>query len=350
MEKVEHRAVIKFLTKEGESPSNIHQRMVKVYGDKCPAYDVVKRFSRKFKCGRESLEDEPGRGRPETSTSPEMIEKVEKLVMDDRRICTKTIEQIVRISHGSVISILHDHLNMNKVSARWVPRMLTPMQRAERVRISRELLERAGVDVDKFFSQLVTMDECWVYCYDPESKEASKQWKHPGSPPPRKFKVAHSAGKVMLSLFWDSKGVLLADFLEHGKTITGQYYADLLTRLKDEIKKKRRGMITNGILLLHDNAPAHMSAVARTKADDLGLEILEHPPYSPDLAPSDFFLFGQMKSHLRGTRFSSDEELKEAVLEWLNGQNKDFYNEGIRKLIPRWQKCITLKGDYIEKS
>lgn len=349
MQNVEHRAVIKFLTKEGQSPTNIHKRMVNVYKEGAPSYDVVKRFAREFKCGRETLEDEPGRGRPETSTTLEMVEKVEKLVLEDRRIHVDTIARELKISYGSVESILHDHLHMNKVSARWVPRMLTPMQRAERVRISREHLDRAVANEQDFFARLVTEDECWVFCYDPETKQASMEWRQPGEQPPIKFKAVQSVGKVMLSLFWDGEGALLADFLEHGRTITGDYYASLLTQLKQEIKSKRRGMVTKGVLLLHDNAPAHSSAVAIQKAAALGFEILQHPPYSPDLAPSDFFLFGKLKSHLRGTSFDSVADVKVAVNEWLNGQSVAFYRDGIKKLMKRWQKCIDIKGDYVEK-
>jgi len=76
---------------------------------------------------------------------------------------------------------------------------------------------------------------------------------------------------------------------------------------------------------------------------------LEHPAYSPDLAPSDYHLFGPPKEALRGRRFTSDKEVKEAVHEWLVAQPKTFFSEGIQKLLERWNKCIAKHGDYIEK-
>ena len=82
---------------------------------------------------------------------------------------------------------------------------------------------------------------------------------------------------------------------------------------------------------------------------ECGFEILPHPPYSPDMAPSDFYLFPKLKSHLRGTQNGSNEGLIEAVNEYFGNQEKAFYFEGIKKLKQRWAKCIALKGNYIEK-
>jgi hypothetical protein len=100
---------------------------------------------------------------------------------------------------------------------------------------------------------------------------------------------------------------------------------------------------------LHANAPAHTSAVATKRAGVLKYEILPHPPYSPDLAPSDFYLFGKLKDHLRCRHFHDDDTLKNVVTAWLESQETVFYNEGIQKLKYCWAKCINLQGDYVEK-
>ena len=78
----------------------------------------------------------------------------------------------------------------------------------------------------------------------------------------------------MLSVFWDSQGVLLLDFLPHGQTVTGDYYANLLFQLREAIKKKRRGKLTAGPLLLHDNAPPHKTRIARAAIQTSGFEEL----------------------------------------------------------------------------
>ena len=81
----------------------------------------------------------------------------------------------------------------------------------------------------------------------------------------------------------------------------------------------------------------------------LKFEVLAHPPYSPDLAPSDYHLFGSLKEALRGCRFTSDNELKEVVHAWLTAQPKMFFSEGIKNLVQWWKKCIEKQGDYVKK-
>ena len=82
---------------------------------------------------------------------------------------------------------------------------------------------------------------------------------------------------------------------------------------------------------------------------DCGFKLIEHPPYSPDLAPSDFHLFPKLKTAIFGTHFQSDDDVIHAVDDFLNGQEKDFFKSGTEALKHRWQKCIDTEGDYVEK-
>ena len=84
--------------------------------------------------------------------------------------------------------------------------------------------------------------------------------------------------------------------------------------MRDAIKAKRRRKLSSGIFLQHDNAPAHTSKRTLEEFEKLRIETLPHPPYSPDLAPSDYWLFSEMKKPLRGKRFSDFEHLKSAVV------------------------------------
>ena len=93
----------------------------------------------------------------------------------------------------------------------------------------------------------------------------------------------------------------------------------------------------------------HKSRVAQATIRECKFEQLNHPPYSPDLAPSDYYLFRNLKSHLRGTRFRDDDELKAATEAWFEDQIDDFYFKGIDCLKEKWAKCFEVKGDYIEK-
>jgi histone-lysine N-methyltransferase SETMAR len=154
---------------------------------------------------------------------------------------------------------------------------------------------------------------------------------------------------MMGSIIWDSHGIIMIDYLGQGRTINGTYYADELRRLRQKIARKRRGKLTQGVLLLCDNAPVHTSQVATVAATDCGFEIIPYPPYSPDLAPSDFYMFPKLKTKLRGSRFGSNECVLEAVNELFEDQNIEFYFEGFNKFEHVWVKCIDVEGDYIEK-
>ena len=116
--KLEHRSVIKFLVLKGQSPSNIYDRMVVVYGDNALSRTTVFEWARRFKVGQLIIEDGPRSGRPITTTDEQTIQAVESLVIEDRRITIQQIANTLGISTGTVHGILHDQLHMTKVCAR----------------------------------------------------------------------------------------------------------------------------------------------------------------------------------------------------------------------------------------
>ena len=210
------------------------------------------------------------------------------------------IATIVGLSHGSAQHIIHDVLQFRKVSARWVPRQLTAGLKQRRADICEQLVRRFERG-DDFLTRLVTGDETWVHYHTPETKRASMEWRHSSSTKPKKFRTQPSAGKVMLTLFWDQKGVLLEHYTPRGNTVTSASYSDLLkNHLRPAIKTKRRGLLSTGVLLQHDNARLHTARATVATIEDLHFECLPHPPYSPDLAPNDYYMFGPLKQALRG--------------------------------------------------
>lgn len=155
------------------------------------------------------------------------------------------------------------------------------------------------------------------------------------SRPPLKFKVTPSVGKIIATIFWDSEGILLIDYLPPKKTMKGPYYAELIQQLKVITGTKRRRKLTRKVLLLHDNAPVHTSTVSQPAIRDCGFEMLDHPPYSPDLAPCGFFLFPNLKKELRGKRFNTDEDVKNAIFDHFSELDKSYFLEGLRGLLKR---------------
>ena len=163
------------------------------------------------------------------------------------------------------------------------------------------------------------------------------------------LKTQPSAGKVMATAFWETKGVILMDILSKESTITKAYYANFLDQLRNANREKRRGKLSKCVLLQHDNARVHTCQLAMNAVEKNGYELIPHPPYSLDLAPSDFFLFPNLKKGIRGRHFRFDEEVVAEVEEWFHGKDPDFFTSGLLALEHRWSKCIALEGNYIEK-
>ena len=154
----------------------------------------------------------------------------------------------------------------------------------------------------------MTMDDTWIHHFTPESDRQSAEWTAANESHSKRPKTQTSTGKVFASVFWDAQGILFIDYFENGRTINSKYYIALLVRLKEEIAKKRPQMKKKKKVLFHqDNTPCHKSIVRMAKLYELHFELLLHPPYSPDLAPSDYRLFADLKRMLQGKRFGSTE-------------------------------------------
>jgi len=168
--------VIKFFVKVRLTPKEIHLKFIKVYGDSSPSFSTIKKCAAEFKRGCTSLEDDPSEGRPKSAT-PEIIEQMHDMVLDDWRIKVREIAETIGISKESVGYTLHEELDMKKLCARWVPHLITADQIHTRMKISEQCLEHFNKNKTDFVCRFITMDETWIHHYDtPESKQQSKQW------------------------------------------------------------------------------------------------------------------------------------------------------------------------------
>ena len=138
---------------------------------------------------------------------------------------------------------------------------------------------------------------------------------------PLKVKQTLSKRKTMATVFLDRKRVLLVDFMQQRTTITKEVYCETLCHLHRAIQNKRRGMLSSGVVLIHGSAWPHCANVTKDLLKKFNWEVFDHPPYSPDLAPSDFHLFRELKAWLGGQRFATNDEL------WMPS----------RRISPRWR-------------
>ena len=163
--------------------------------------------------------------------------------------------------------------------------MLTDVQKACRDETSASFLSLFNANPDKFNSRFVTVDETWLHQFDLESNLPP--------PPPRKFRVVASARKVMATVFWNSEGTALTDYLEQGRTITGTYYADLIRKCRAALKEKRQESCDE----LYCFITCWYVITSSDCHPNCGFKLLIHLSYSPDLSPSNFCLFSKLEKN-----------------------------------------------------
>ena len=199
---------------------------------------------------------------------------------------------------------------------------MTDKIKAGRVRVSRELLGCFEGEDEGFLQWIVRGEETWVHNYVPENKRQSKEYCQEGHER-QKIQNQSICWKVMLTVFWNSEGVALTDFLEKSATVNSECYIETLKCLKK--LTVREGAEIYDIWLQQDNARPHTSATITDAIAHLGFTVLPYLAYSLDLALSNFHLFPKLKEDLRGQNFSSDEEVKAAVCQWCWEIQKDYF-------------------------
>ena len=305
-------------------------------------------WHKRFREGREDVKDDPKSGRPTTSRTNENVECVREKVCSDRRLIVRMIADELSMNSERVWRIITEDLGMRKVCAKMIPRLLNDGQKENRVQVCQDILKQLEITPD-LLSRVVTGDELWIFEYDPLTKQQSLEWKSASSPRPKKARLFKSKIKVMLIVFFDVHGIVHLEFLPQGQTINQNVYKDILQHLMCSVREKRRELWeTKSWLLHHDNAPAHNALSIRQFLAENNIAVLEQPPYLPDLAPCDFFLFPKLKGVIKGTRFQDSKAITTAVTKELQAIPMKSFQKCIEAWQQRLEKCIRAQGDYFE--
>ncbi|UYV82817.1 hypothetical protein LAZ67_22000970 [Cordylochernes scorpioides] len=279
----DQRICIKLCVKNGFKGAEIFWMLQTAYGDAVMSRRRVFEWYKRFKEGREETADNGHSGRPSTSTTPEKVDKVLEL------------------------DILGVRRRLNAVI---VPKDLTFDQKNARKETASLNLE-ATTDDPELLKRVITGDETWIYGFDSETAQQASEWRFKNEQRPKKARKAPSKVKVMLTEFFDYQGIILHEFQQQGSTITADSYLGVLRRLREVIRQKQPELWrSKSWILHHDNALAHTALKISKFLQDYSTSVFPQPPYSPDLAPSDFFLFGKLKKKLKGRKFQSIEEIK----------------------------------------
>jgi [histone H3]-lysine36 N-dimethyltransferase SETMAR len=347
-EKREQRVCIKFCQKLGKTATETHEMLQVAFGEEALSRSKTFEWHSRFSSGRTSTDDDPRSGRPSTSHTEDLIARVNGIIRGNRRLTIREVAEEVGIAYGTCQAILTQDLGMRRISAKFVPRLLSLEQKDCRLSVARDLSERAANDA-AFLSSIITGDETWVFGYDPETKRQSSQWKTPSSPRPKKARQVRSSVKTMLIVFFDTDGVVHHEFVPQGQTVNQWYYLDVLKRLRDAVRRKRHSKWQSGVWMLHhDNAPAHSALSIVEYLAKHNVPLVPQPPYSPDLSPPDFFLFPRLKRFLKGHRFQDVSTIIENTTRELMSISKEDFQSCFAKWQERWNHCVYAGGDYFE--
>ncbi|KAK2580003.1 hypothetical protein KPH14_010768 [Odynerus spinipes] len=248
-----------------------------------------------------SMSDDEKNDYDERSGRPSEVDddQMKAIIESNRHITVREIAKRLNVSHPTIENHIRC-LGLVKKLDIWVPHELKEIHLTQRINICDTHFKRNAID--PFLKRIITGDEKWVVYNNINRK---RSWsKHDESAQTISKAELHQK-KIMLSIWWDYKGVVYFELLPSNRTINSNVCCQQLMKLEDAIKEKRPELANRkGIVFHHDNARPHTSLATRTKLLELGWEVMLHPPYSPDLAPSDYHLFRSLQNFLNSKNFN----------------------------------------------
>ncbi|GFX19561.1 mariner Mos1 transposase [Trichonephila clavipes] len=294
------REVLIFCFNMKKSAAEAHRMLSNTYGEAAISERTCREWFQRFKNGDFDVEDQHGGGREKVFEDVEL----EALLVQDSCQTQQELAGSLGVTQQAISKRLKV-MGMIQKQGNWVPYELKPRDVERRLFACEQLL--ATQRQKGFLHRIVTGDEKWVRYDNPKRR---KSWGYPGHASTSTAEPNIHGSKVMLSIGWD--GVVYYELLKPTETITGDRYRTQLMRLSRALNDKRSQYNErhDKVILQHDNARPHVAKVVETCLETLKWEVLPHPLYSPDLAPSDYHLFRSMAHGLADQHFRSYEEVK----------------------------------------
>ncbi|CAF1452195.1 unnamed protein product, partial [Rotaria sordida] len=262
---------IKIRTGLGINAKTICEELTETFGSDAPAYSTLKKWAQRFREGREDVRDDPRSGRPVSVLTDDNIERVRQIIEDDPHSTYDDIMAETSLSYGTIERIIHDCLKMRKVTSCYVVHQLNDEQKQARLRICRQNLEKFRNGTWQL-CDIITGDETLIYHRQIGRKSNNATWISENEPP--RTIVRRNSDPVLIHK------------VDKGKTVDHNYYIEnCLKPIINEIRKQEKSARTQCIKLLHDNSRPHTHRDAVNYLTEEGIEIMPHPPFSPDLAP-----------------------------------------------------------------
>jgi histone-lysine N-methyltransferase SETMAR len=256
-----------------------------------------------------------------------------------------SLAEVLGVSHAIVLNHLHNSLGMKNFHVRWVPHWLTSDLQANRPPTCRELLPMLEALQKQNFRKCVTEDDSWFY---PETRH-SAQWSVCHDDVATKTKPTIGTPKFMLTAMWGRKGFHVMGLMTLQNQFNSQYFAEhIMAPFVQKISLHGRNRRARRLHLHVDNCRVHFSKVTGQFCEANGILRIPHPPYSPDLAPSDFWFFGRIKTVLAWAKFDEPEQLLDAICAFLDTISVDESRAVSEKQVEKVRWVTENEGIYYQ--
>ena len=237
-------------------------------------------------------------------------------------------------------------MGFHYLSSRWVPHCLDDLQKSNRVRICSELLEELKKLTPTGRSYLITSDESWFFHDNPHYAKWASHTKEADTRPRRTI----SSAKTLVAVFWSFRGFYYAEVLPRGTKYNADFViTKILPGFEASVSETRPVLKAARTKLHWDNARPHCASKTRTKLAEKHIILLPHPAYSPDVAPSDFFLFGYLKDRLQGATFQCSDELLRAITDLIASIPQETLDRVFDEWMHRLEVVVASGGEYYRK-
>jgi histone-lysine N-methyltransferase SETMAR len=335
------KVLVMYWYEKGHGALRIYQKLSARVGGRFPSYSTITHWLRRLRRNEDITRRASGSGRL-------AFDEIDSLIADALDEApfhsVRSLASSIKYPHTTVWR----HLRTAGYIVRnlhLVPHTLSPAQKAQRVTMAIELQQMVRLAKHRSWRYFLTGDESWFYF----AIDHDHMWLPEGAHAPTRPRRTIASPKRMLTVFWSPLGFSLVEILPKGERFNAEYFClQILAGIVDRRPVETAEDMKRKMVLHFDNASPHTARLSSDYMNHNRLKRAPQPPFSPDLAPSDFYLFGKVKTALMGATFEDAEQLLQAVMAVLNGISRDELERVFEEWLVRLDACVQQGGDYVE--
>ena len=331
--------LIQNLYQEGKGFDEIQKELKKQFGEHAYKTTAIYKHIREAKLGPSEEEQIEHHG---NLPDDQLLIRISQEVENNEFFSVRSLAKKLNSQPSLIYRYLTQYLGLVFKNTRWIPHSLNFLQKNERMKQSAKLFSILKKSKHNGYRDIITGDQSWfLYNYSPKGA-----WVFGDEDPPVFSNSRINNEKIMITVIWGVHGTYIVDMLPEGEHLNSIYFAkNILGPLEDQKDEIWPGRGKHKIWLHLDNCRVHNSKYVQDEMKKTCFKRAPHPPYSPDIAPSDFFLFGYVKEKLRGESFKERNELYQAIVSII----EDISEKTKRNVFQEWTKrCFGIHSNHGE--